>query len=130
MKSETLSQKAKNQIIKGFLYWLWRYISIFITSILAIVLITITIGIPLYMIFGGFDKWLSILIGVACGSMVSINIMNINRYQNCWLSIKINFYRYKVIKTIEKCPIERWREIQIKGYIESQLKNLMEDFRE
>ena len=128
MKSETLAQRAKKQIIKGFLYWLWRYVSIFIASAFVIVLITITIGTPLYMIFGRPDKWLAPLIGLACGCMVSITIFNIPRYQNCWLSIKLNFYRYKTIKTIEKMPINCWREVQIKGYINSQLKDLMEDF--
>lgn len=127
-KNIDLCKKVKNQIVKGFLYWVMRYISIFVCSALVIVLITITVGTPLYMIFGKPDNWMAPLIGVSCGCLVSITYFNIPRYQNCWLSIKLNFIRYRILRIIEKCPISTWKEVQIKGYIDSELKDFMEDF--
>ena len=80
------------------------------------------------MIFGTPDKWLTPIVGGGMGGLTGITIGNIRRYQNCWMSMKINFYRYKIIKTIEKCPVEYWRYGQLKVYIDTQLSDLMEDY--
>ena len=129
MKSETLAQRAKKQLVKGFLYWLWRYISIFLASAFVIVLIAITIGMPFYMIFGNGTKWLPGILGASMGCLTAITVNNITRYQNCWLSMKINFIRFKTIKTIEKIKLKNWSEMEVQKYINSELKNVMEDFR-
>ena len=128
MKNEDLSKRVKNQIIKGFLYWLCKYIAIFLSSAIAIVLITITVGTPIYFVFGRPDIWTGPIVGVACGCLTTITYLNRFRYQSCWMSMKINYLRYKTVKIILRCPIENWRYYQLQGYVKAQLEDFMEDY--
>lgn len=126
MKTESLIDRAKKQIIKGFFYWIWRYISIFIASVFVVLLIAFSIAIPLFIIFGS-NHLFSAILGGSMGCLTVLTIHNIPRYQVCWLSIKLNYLRWKALsKTLD--PVF-CTDIIVQGYINTQLKDLMEDFR-
>ena len=125
MNTSEVIKIAKLQLLKGTLYYIWQIVyiisMIFIIPFFVSFIIDILTKQPIRLDFGFWGGVIFCLI---------ITFVKGRRYlKTCYLSIKLNWIRYKCIKIIEDVKFGKIRDIMIKEFTSNELGSFMNDYK-